>query len=412
MVALFLRPGAAAVAQTAPLRGFELTTHGWQVMIHGNVFGQLIDESGTRGNWQLGSVNWLMARADHALAGGTLGLRAMASAEFLTLTRAGYPELLQVAEPYRGGTLTDRMHPHELFGEAAVSYEHHVSGGLGASLYLAAAGEPALGPVVYLHRPSAENDPIAPLGHHAEDETHERFDVATIGFFTTRARLEVSAFDGDHPDDVHTNLELSGARLNSFATRITINPTPAWSTSASGAYLAASSAAGHAHGALHRYVLAISNVRPRPEGVWASTFVWGADAPIGTGRVRHSLLFESTLEWRARHTLYGRIEYASRTAEELNLVGSVSDQLAIDVTALGYARRVSTWRGLTLWLGGRATAYLVPEQLRAFYGARVLTGLAAYLQLRPPLLHDHALVPNDAPHMHHETHMPDGGDVP
>jgi hypothetical protein len=360
----------------------------WDVMIHGTVFGQFIRESGVRGNWQLGSVNWLMARAEHPLAGGTFGLRTMISGEFLTVTRAGYPELLQVAEPYRGGTITDRMHPHELIGEAAVTYEHAVLGGLGASLYLAAAGEPALGPVAYVHRPSAEHDPIAPLGHHAEDDTHERFGVATIGFFTTHARLEASAFNGNHPDDVPTNLELAGARLNSFSTRVTVNPSPEWSISASAGFIApSSSSAAHAHAAIHRYVAAITNVQPRHDGMWATTLVWGANATVGAGEVLHSVLLETNREWDARHAVFGRFEYASRTAEELNLVGSVSERLHIGVIAVGYARRVTAGHASDVWLGGRATAYLLPNQLRVFYGAQVLTGFAAFVQLSPPFVH-------------------------
>ena len=405
--------GTAWAPAAAPQHGVALRAAGWQLMIHGNVFGQFIREAGPRGNWQLGSVNWLMTRADHALAGGTLGLRAMVSGEFLTITRAGYPELLQVAQPYRGNTLTDRMHPHELFSEAAVSYEHGIVAPLSMSLYLAAAGEPALGPVAYLHRPSAEYDPIAPLTHHALDETHERFGVATVGVFTSRVRLEASAFNGAHPDDVHTNFELAGARLNSFSSRIALAPAPEWSASASAAYIAASArAADHAHGALHRFILSIGNVQSRGERLWASTLVWGADAPIGTGRVLHSVLLESSLEWNARRALFSRIEYASRTAEDLNLVGSVSEQLAVGAAVVGYARRMTAWRAITVWLGGRGTAYLLPAELRVFYGARTLTGFAAYVELRPPLMHEHAVVSDDAPHVHHEAHPSHGGNVP
>jgi hypothetical protein len=395
IVACVLALPARAVAQHEHHEA-PRTRAGWQIMLHAKVFGQFIRESGPRGNWQLGSVNWLMARADHALAGGTLGLRTMVSAEFLTLTRAGYPELLQVAEPYRGGTLTDRMHPHELFGEAAITYERDVVGAIGASLYLAAAGEPALGPVAYLHRPSAEHDPIAPLTHHGQDDTHESFGVTTIGLFTRHARFEVSAFNGNHPDDVRTNFELAGARLNSFSARVTVNPAPEWSLSASTGYIAASSSSTvHAHGALHRHVLAIMHVRPRPEGVWASSFIWAANAPIGSGRVMHSILLETNLDVNSRNTLFGRLEYAARTAEDLNLVGSVSEQLAVGQTALGYARRLANWegRGFSAWLGGRATAYFVPEELRLFYGSRVLRGFAAYVQLRPPVMHDRTMEP-------------------
>src|SRR2546422_8233242 len=66
----------------------------------------------------------------------------MVSAEPLTLTPRGYPELLQAAEPYRGGTLTDRQHPHELISELSVGFEHPVGSRVGASLYAAPVGEP------------------------------------------------------------------------------------------------------------------------------------------------------------------------------------------------------------------------------------------------------------------------------
>src|SRR5258705_8059346 len=128
-------------------------------MMHGLVFLQDVKESGQRGNYQLGRVNWIMGGASRALGAGALRLRVMASAEYFTLTKAGYPQLLQVAEPYNGGTVTDRMHPHELFSEAAALYDGPLTGAVRWSAYIAAVGEPALGPVAYLHRPSAENDP-------------------------------------------------------------------------------------------------------------------------------------------------------------------------------------------------------------------------------------------------------------
>src|SRR2546430_14702294 len=83
---------------------------------------------------------------------------------YTTLFRS---ELLQVAEPYQGATVTDRQHPHDLVSELAVVYERPV-GAAGLSLYLAPVGEPGLGPVAYMHRPSAAYDPVAPLGHHAQ----------------------------------------------------------------------------------------------------------------------------------------------------------------------------------------------------------------------------------------------------
>ena len=41
------------------------------------------------------------------------------------------------------------------------------------------AGEPALGPVAFMHRASAAENPTAPLGHHTFDSTHIAFGVVT-----------------------------------------------------------------------------------------------------------------------------------------------------------------------------------------------------------------------------------------
>lgn len=357
-------------------------------MIHGSVFTQFVQEFGQRGNYQLGSINWIMADASRPLGTGTLRLRTMASAEFLTVTRAGYPQLLQVAQPYRGGTLTDRMHPHELPSEAAIMYDRPIGDRLRWSVYLAAIGEPALGPVAYLHRPSAANDPTAPLGHHAQDVTHETFGVATIGLFTRAVRLEASAFNSAHPNEVRTNFDYAGARFHSFAARLTVNPTARWSVAGSAAYLAAAGGA-HPHESLHRFALALMSVVPRGAGTWATSVVWGANMPGDTRRVLHTALVETNVEFDPRNAVFGRAEYVTRTAEELSLVGSVSPEVQIGSLALGYARRIAALRGVQAWLGGRGHVDIVPQELRLFYGTRTPTGLMVSLQLRPPVMAEH-----------------------
>src|SRR5256886_7988117 len=190
-------------------------------MAHGNVFLQYDRQFGTRTDDQFGTVNWLMAVAGRPAAGGSVRFRAMVSAEPWTVTARGYPQLLQVAEPYRGGIVTDRQHPHELISELSVGFEHPVGSRVGASLYAAPVGEPALGPVTYLHRPSAAYDPTAPLGHHAQDVTHTSFGVVTVGVSTRSLRVEASAFNGAHPDEDRTNFD--AVRLDSYATRASWN---------------------------------------------------------------------------------------------------------------------------------------------------------------------------------------------
>ena len=366
--------GTSWLPAVAPMRGFHFQASDWSVMVHGSVFGQFIQEFGPRGNYQLGSINWVMGDASRPLAGGAFHGRMMASAEYFTVTRAGYPQLLQVAQPYRGGTLTDRMHPHELFSEVAVMYDRPIGTGWRWSVYLAAVGEPALGPVAYLHRPSAANDPTVPLGHHTQDVTHESFGVATLGVFTRKVHLEASVFNGAHPNEVRTNFDYAGARFNSFAARVTVNPNERWSVAASAAYIDP-----REHEPLHRLELSALHVT----GGWSTSFVWAANVPTDTRRVLNTALIETNIELDARNAIFGRAEYVTRTAEELALVGSISSDIEVGSLSVGYVRRVGRLREVGAWLGARGHVDIVPEQLRLFYGSRTPAGVLVYLGVRP-----------------------------
>src|SRR5207245_906834 len=111
------------------------------------------------------------------------------------------------------------------------------AGNLGLSLYLAPVGEPAMGPVAFPHRPSAANDPLAPISHHWQDGTHITFGVLTAGVFTRTAQLEASWFNGREPDEDRTDFDYAGRRLDSYSARVTVNPGPRWSFSGWYAYL-------------------------------------------------------------------------------------------------------------------------------------------------------------------------------
>jgi len=307
----------------------------------------------------------------------------MASAEYFTLTKAGYPQLLQVAQPYEGGTVADRMHPHELFSEVAIRYDRPAGADLRWAVYLAAVGEPALGPVAYLHRPSADNDLITPLGHHAQDVTHESFGVVTLELLSHTVHVEASAFNGNHPNEVRTNFDYHDARLNSFSARLTVNPNDHWSVAGSAGYLAAGTGA-HTHDAQHRLALAIMHVAPREGGAWSTSLIWGANVPTDTRQVLNTALLESNIDLDERNAVFGRAEYVTRTAEELALVGSISETVEVGSLALGYARRLGTLRRIGIWLGARGHVDVVPEELRLFYGTRTPAGFAVSVRLRAP----------------------------
>src|SRR5947208_11035255 len=216
--------GTSWQPDATPMRGVHLSAGGWAFMIHGAASVGFDDQLGNRGGNLVLSTNWLMGMAQHELWGGEAQLRGMISLEPLTVPADGFPQLLQTGETYHGVHLHDRQHPHDFFMEASVTYRHALSDWLGAELYLAPVGEPALGPPAFMHRASAEGDPFPPLSHHWMDSTHISFGVATAGLYTQTVKLEGSWFNGREPDEDRWNFEVHS--LDSFAVRLSANPLP------------------------------------------------------------------------------------------------------------------------------------------------------------------------------------------
>ena len=191
-----LGSGTTWIPDAVSLPSRQFSANDWNFMIHGWVFGQYDKQSGARGADQVGSLNWGMLMASHELAGGRFQARTMLSLDALGVTNDGYPLLLQSGETFHGEPLHDRQHPHDFWMELGAMYDRPVTKDVGLSLYAAPSGEPALGPVAFMHRPSAMDIPTAPIGHHWQDATHTTFGVLTAGIFTDTWRLEGSAFNG------------------------------------------------------------------------------------------------------------------------------------------------------------------------------------------------------------------------
>src|SRR6266403_4748878 len=309
--------GTSWLPDAAPMHAAHYMFGRWTLMLHGKGFFQYDWQGGSRGSNQLGIVNWGMAAASRPLGGGQLQLRAMLSAEPWTIGSRGYPLLVQSGESYRGAALHDRQHPHDLFMELAALYERPVARNLALSFYVAAAGEPAVGPVAFPHRPSAADDPLAPISHHWQDGTHITFGVVTAGVFTQNAKLEASWFNGREPDEQRTGFDYSGRKLDSYSVRMTAKPGPRWSASAWYAYLKSPEML-HPDESLHRYGAAALTTQPfGRRGLWASALIWGANDQVGAGQPSHSVVLECTLDLDGTNAIFGRVEYVGKSAQEL-----------------------------------------------------------------------------------------------
>jgi hypothetical protein len=358
----------------------------WMVMLHGFLFGQYAWQDGPRGDEQWGSLNWAMIMASRQLGGGQLMLRFMPSLDPWTVGRCGYPMLLQSGETCHGEPLVDRQHPHDFLMELSAVYDRALGSNVAGFIYVAPAGEPALGPVAFMHRPSGMDEPQAPLGHHWQDATHISFGVLTAGVYTRRLRLEGSVFNGHEPDERRWNFD--PIRLNSYSGRLTFNPTANWSLSAGYGHLENPERASPAEDVRRLVASAMHGRRLGPDAQWATTLVYGRNDE-GDHDPSHSLLLETEAVLDRHNTVFGRGEYVQKTGHDLQAAGVDEEQrLHVGAVSLGYIRELVRGRGVTLGLGARGSVNVVPRALETAYGSRTPLGGMVFVRMRP--YHEHA----------------------
>jgi hypothetical protein len=399
--------GTTWIPDAVSLPSHHFAAGGWDLMVHGFVFGQYNTQGGRRGNHQIGSLNWGMLMATHRLAGGVVQLRTMLSLDPATVTPRGYPLLLQSGEAYNGVPLHDRQHPHDFFMELGALFDKPVSKNVGVEIYASPSGEPALGPVAFMHRPSAMDEPVAPIAHHWQDATHISFGVVTAGLFTKQWKLEGSIFNGREPDQNRWGFDR--IRLDSYSGRLTFNPDSQWSLSVGYGYLRSPEALTPDE-SQHRVVASLQHgARFGRDGQWATTFVYGANAYEGQSRLSNSALLESELVLNRSNTLFARAELVEKSADDLALTDSVStagaapfvgsQRFNVGSFSIGYIREMVHGHGVTLGIGGEGILSAVPASIEPFYGSRTPVAGLVFLRLRPEAQRDQA-TRHDAQQMH------------
>jgi hypothetical protein len=382
-------------AVTLPSR--HLMLGAWDIMSHGVLFGQYDHQGGRRGDDQVGSLNWLMLMASRNLAGGRFQGRTMLSLDPAGVTNGGYPLLLQSGETYRGQPIHDRQHPHDFWMELGALYERAISNSVGFSVYAAPSGEPALGPVAFMHRPSAIDNPEAPISHHWQDVTHVSFGVATIGLFTGQWKLEGSAFNGREPDE--NRWDIDPIRIDSYSSRVTFNPSMHWSLTGGFGFLKSPEALKPQESMHQITASALYGVALGSDGQWSSALIYGANKHSGRPQLSNSMLVESEAILDSHNTLFGRSEFVQKSAEDLSLetgspalpfingvrlAGFAAEQgFNIGTLNLGYIRDLGRGHAVTLGLGASGTLNFIPTSLEPYYGSRVPVGMMIFLRARP-----------------------------
>ncbi len=376
--------GTDAQPDSTPSSMFMTARGTWTFMFHGLAFLNDIQQSGPRGADKLFSTNWIMPMAKRKIGNGTLTLRTMLSLEPATISKRQYPELFQQGETAFGKAIVDGQHPHDFLMELAALYDYHIGVRTLLSFYAAPVGDPALGPLAYPHRASASENPIAPLGHHLEDSTHISDDVATVGITYRTIRLEASGFHGREPGE--DRWDLDSGKIDSWSTRLTVNPLQNWSMQYSIGQLHSPEAFSPTDD-IRRMTASVTYNRPIRSGNWASMILWGRNRVLSNANIGNAYLLESTFSFLRKNNLWTRIENVDRTNELLSdgnpFPRNFMERYFARVQAytVGYDRNVGQVRHLSTAVGGQVSLYGVPDVLMTTYGSHPL-GVVLFIRAR------------------------------
>ena len=332
-----------------------LAMPGWHLMDLGVARLSFNRQGGPSGGSGIESSNWNMVHAQKELGPGRLSLMMMNSLEPATFAKLGSRELFQTGESFGGKPLVDRQHPHDFFMNLSATYRLDLGADSGAWIQVAPVGEPALGPVAFMHRASSGENPTAPLGHHWQDSTHIAFNVITVGAGWKWIALDGSVFRGEEPDEHRWDIE--GGSIDSASARARLFFGGGWSGELSYGFL--KNPEPLAPGNTHRTTAALS-YGAEGDRPLAAMLLWGRnDESHGSS---DAWLLEAAWQWTPRDQVYGRVELVQKDFELLFTKGvspgpqAGSDLVRVGAYTLGYLHDFDLLSGLKTGLGIDATA--------------------------------------------------------
>ena len=368
----------ATAAQNEPA---QATAGGWQFMQDGIVFAEFNRQGGPRGGKELAVPNWWMGMAARSAGKGMVTFTGMFSLEAATLGKDGYREIFQAGETVDGAPLIDHQHPHDFFSQLAAIWRIPIGGKTGFTIAGGPAGEPALGPVAFMHRPSASENPFAPLSHHVFDSTHISFGVVTAAVDHAPWTIEGSVFNGREPDENRWNFDFGA--LDSVSGRVWFRPADRWEFQVSTGHL--KNPEELEPGNIQRTTASGSWFNRDGDDYTAITAAYGVNA-AEHGR-RHAAFGEIT-KHVGLNSLFTRMELLQVETAVLRhdnpgiLIGD-GRRDALGAFTFGGVRDVLRRRGFEGGFGGAVTFYAVPDLLKPAYGAHPVS-FQLFFRLRPP----------------------------
>lgn len=381
--------GTAWLPDASPMYGIMVHSKKWMYMFHGNIAlrytKQDLGNKGSRGDEAFDAPNWFMAMGQRKVGQrGLFHFSAMLSLDRITEGGDGYPLLFQSGESWKNKPLVDRQHPHDLFSELSISYSYAFSKKSDLSIYVGYPGEPALGSVAFMHRPSALANPDAPISHHWNDGTHITFGVATLGYRYEKFRIEASSFTGREPNE--DRFDFDKPRFDSFSGRLSFNPSKNWSFQVSQGWLKSPETLHAADDVTRTTASAIYSLPFGDEKFLNATALWGLNKSEGRDGENAALL-EATLRAK-RLVLYTRYEWTQKSSEELDLSTAVYGDhslFAVNALTLGINYDLLSLGKFRIAGGGQLTGYHANTPLNSLYGKNPVSG-QVFLRIYPSLM--------------------------
>lgn len=355
---------------------------GWQFMQDGVLFGVFNHQGGPRGGNEFKAPNWWMGMATRKAGSSQLTLNMMLSLDPATAGKRGYGEIFQVGEAVDGRPLIDRQHPHDLFMQLAAVWRMPVASKTGLTLSGGPVGEPALGPVAFMHRASVAEYPFASLGHHTFDSTHIAFGVITAAVDHGPWIVEGSIFNGREPDEDRWNIDFGA--LDSVSGRVWYRPTEQWEFQVSSGHLT------HPEelepGNIQRTTASASWLAQKETDFTAATAGYGVNATDDGNR---QALFGEFTRHVGLNSVFGRLDIV-QVETELLLRGTIPTTHDATVRkntvggfTIGGMRDIVRRKGFEGGLGAAITFYAVPDPLKATYSEHPVS-FQVLFRLRPP----------------------------
>ena len=316
---------------------------------------------------ELESQNWLMTTFGKMFGNRSrLELIGMFSFEPFTLRDIGSPQVFQTGETYNGAPLIDYQHPHDLFMNLGAEYARPI-GETTITIGAYAVGPAPLGPPVFMHRPSAVDNPQAPLSHHYLDSTHVTPGVLSFSIERSGFQVEAGAFHGQEPDE--DRLDLDTGALDSWSVRGSWADGP-WQLQVSGADLKTPERKSPYDAT--RFTASATYYRGDEHRSLAWTAAFGQNREV-FGNLEAYLL--EGAHHRGSHTVYMRAENVDKDILDAGFhpIGVQHTHRQSNVTAFtaGYIRDIASRSFGRFGVGGDITGYLVPANLEESYGSPV-----------------------------------------